>query len=258
MDIALARKSGQELQNDYVITDSPDFDQLRLFFRTAVRELFDAYLNFPGPVYTSSVMAPARGDRLRGIARVEHDCPSRHTSRQDPEEDITETERLLDTLRLSPTLPTSSVVTTTAGAQSPVEQMTDLLSSESDRTQLHALRSKGAVSKVSLASTNLLSHVEPLPFNQLICHSVATVRSWPTTRREDLIAVAYRDMAVARRNMAELTRYLDIHSTHIAACSGALDDNLPMMSAEIFPRLTGGIPSALDETDQSPEEPGTD
>ena len=46
MDIALARKSGQELQNDYVITDSPDFDELRLFFR--VRELFDVYLNFPG------------------------------------------------------------------------------------------------------------------------------------------------------------------------------------------------------------------
>ena len=44
MDIALARKSGQELQNDYVITDSPDFDELRLFFRAAVRELFDAYL----------------------------------------------------------------------------------------------------------------------------------------------------------------------------------------------------------------------
>ena len=41
MDIALARKSGQELHNDYVITDSPDFDELHLFFRAAVGELFD-------------------------------------------------------------------------------------------------------------------------------------------------------------------------------------------------------------------------
>ena len=49
-----------------------------------------------------------------------------------------------------------------------------------------------------------------------------------------------------------------VQSTHIAACSGALDDNLPIMSAEIFPRLTGGIRSALDETDQNPEETGTD
>ena len=114
-----------------------------------------------------------------------------------------------------------------ASSQSPVEQMTDLLSSESDRTQLHVPLSRGAVSNVSLAITDLLSHVEPLPLNQLICHSAATVCSWPDSRREDLLA-AYRDMAVARRNMAELTRYLDIQSTHIAACSGALDDNLPM------------------------------
>ena len=112
------------------------------------------------------------------------------------------------------------------------------------------------MSNVSLASTDLLSHVEPLPLNQLICHSA--VRSWPAARRDDLLAVDYRDMAVARRNMAELTRYLDIQSTHIAACSGALDDNLPMMSAETFPRLTGGIRSALDETDQNPEETGAD
>ena len=182
------------------------------------------------------------------MVRVERDCPSRHTPRQDPDDDITGTDGLLGTLRLSPTIPTSSVITTMANSQSPVEQMTDLLSSESERTQLHVPLSRGAVSNVSLASTDLLSHVEPLPLNQLICHSADTVRSWP----------AYRDMVVARRNMAELTHYLDIQSTHIAACSGALDDNLPMMYAETFPRLTGGIRSALDETDQNPEETGSD
>ena len=54
-------------------------------------------------------------------------------------------------------------------------------------------------------------------------------------------------MAVARRNMADLTRYLDIQSTHLAACSGALDNTIPLMSVDTFPRLTGGIRSALDE-----------
>ena len=49
MDIALARKSGQELRNDYIITDSPAFDELRLFFRAAVRELVHAYLDYPRP-----------------------------------------------------------------------------------------------------------------------------------------------------------------------------------------------------------------
>ena len=106
------------------------------------------------------------------------------------------------------------------------------------------------MSNVSLASTDLLSYVEPLPLNQLVCHSAATVRLWTADRREELLAIAYRDMAVARRNMADLTRYLDIQSTHLAACSGALDDNLPMMSLDTFPRLTGGIRSALDEAHQ--------
>ena len=45
-----------------------------------------------------------------------------------------------------------------------------------------------------------------------------------------------------------MTRYLDIHATHLAACSGALDDTLPLMSVETFPRATGGIRSALDDT----------
>ena len=109
---------------------------------------------------------------------------------------------------------------TMANSRSSVEQITDILSSESDQTQLHVPLSRGAVSNVSLASTDLLSHVELLPLNQLICHSAATVRSWPAARPEELLAVAYRDMAVASRNMADLTRYLDIQSTHIAACSG--------------------------------------
>ena len=158
VDITLTKKSGQELHNDYVITDSPAFDELGLFFRAAVRELVHAYLDFPRPrIDTSFAFAPTGGRRLRGIARLHHECPSRHTPRQDPEDVITGTERLLGTLRLSLTLPTSSVVTTMANSQSPVEQMTDLLSSESDHTQLHVPLSRGAVPNVSLASTDLLN-----------------------------------------------------------------------------------------------------
>ena len=155
----------------------------------------------------------------------------------------------MDTLSLSPQISSGSVGATTADPQSPVKQMTDLISSGSDHTQFCAPISRGAVSNFSLASTNLLTHVEPLPLNQLICHSAATVQSWPAANRNDLLAVAYRDLAVARRNMADLTRYLDVQATHIAACSGALDDDLLLMSADITLRLTGGIRSALDEAD---------
>ena len=97
---------------------------------------------------------------------------------------------------------------------------------------------------MSLANTDLLSHVKPLLLNQLVCHSASTVRSWLAATRDELLAVAYRDMAVARRNMADLTRYLDMQWTHLAACSGALDNTIPLMSVDTFPRLTGGIRSA--------------
>ena len=112
--------------------------------RTAVRELLNAYFTFPRTGdRTSFALVPRGRRRLRGIARVYHDCPSRHTPRQDHENDIPEAESLLGTLRLSLIIPTSSVVTTMADSQSPVEQMTDLLSSESDHTQLHVPISRG-------------------------------------------------------------------------------------------------------------------
>ena len=43
MDLALARRSGQELHNHYVITNSPVMAHLRRFFRAAVRDLTAAY-----------------------------------------------------------------------------------------------------------------------------------------------------------------------------------------------------------------------
>ena len=88
---------------------------------------------------------------------------------------------------------------------------------------------RGAVSSVSLSSTDLLYYVEPLPLDQLVCHSADTVRSWPAAARN-------RDMAVARKNMADLTLCLDMQLAHLAACAGAMDNSIPhsipLMSAE--------------------------
>ena len=83
-------------------------------------------------------------------------------------------------------------------------------------------------------------------------HSADSVRSWPAAARDELLAVAHRDMAVVRRNLADLTWYLDNQSTHLAACTGAMDDAIPLMSAETFPRVPGGIRSALAEPDIVP------
>ena len=86
--------------------------------------------------------------------------------------------------------------------------------------------------------------------DQLMCHTPSSVQSWPTAARDEILAVAHRDLAVARRNVAEFTRYLDIHSEHLAACAGAMDDSVPLMSAETFPRRSGGVRSALEEIRQ--------
>ena len=58
----------------------------------------------------------------------------------------------------------------------------------------------------NIASTDLLLHVTPLPMEQLILHDMATVCDWPHGARGELFAVARRDIAVARRNLARMTR----------------------------------------------------
>ena len=103
---------------------------------------------------------------------------------------------------------------------------------------------------MSLASSDLLCYVEPLPLDQLVFRSADTVRSWPAAARDELLAVAHRDMSVARRNLADRTLYLDNQSAHLAACAGAMDNTIPLMSVETFPRVSGGIRSALAKSQQ--------
>ena len=59
--------------------------------------------------------------------------------------------------------------------------------------------------------------------------------------------MAGRNPTVARRNLAELTRYIDMHAAHLATCTGGSDDNILLMAAETYPRLPGGIGAALQE-----------
>ena len=86
--------------------------------------------------------------------------------------------------------------------------------------------------------------------DQLILHDTQTVCSWPNNAWSELFAVARRDIAVARRNLTSLTRYIDMHDAHLAACDGGLDDRIPLMTVETFPRAIGGIQSALDVADR--------
>ena len=56
MDLALARRSGQELWNHYVITKSPEFAPLRRFFSAAVDQLQIVY----NSLLVTSAQPPSR------------------------------------------------------------------------------------------------------------------------------------------------------------------------------------------------------
>ena len=101
--------------------------------------------------------------------------------------------------------------------------------------------SKPSVPDLCIASANLLSLIDPLPMDRLSRHTVAAICSWPAVDRHHILAVANRDVRVARQNLAELQLYVDDHAAHIANCASADDDETALMSAEIFPRLEGGI-----------------
>ena len=109
------------------------------------------------------------------------------------------------------------------------------------------LPSRPAVPDLCIASSSLLSALDPLPLDRLSRHTVEEIRLWPVADRHAILAVANRDVRVARQNLAELMVYVDDHAAHLANCASANDDSLTLMSAELIPRLEGGIRAVLDE-----------
>ena len=232
MDLALARKAGQELHHDDVVTAGPEFGSLRSFFCAAVRALVRAFINYPLPGRrgrnTSFSCSPIRPNL--------HDIP-RSTGRNSP----------IDQPGGIPVMSLPSPLTLTASTpvvpviQRPMRSLTPsnaslqfLQTSPGEDVWVHNIQHRGAVAGISIASTDLLLHVGPLPMEQLILHDMATVCDWPHGARGELFAVARRDIAVARRNLARMTQYVDLQDDHLAACDGALDDGIPLMSVEMF------------------------
>ena len=234
MDLALTRKTGQELHNDYVLTSSPVFGNLRKFFSAAIRELVHAYIDYPRPqVDTRGAFSVC--DQMRRDIDDSSQGPSR-TSPVDQVEDVPVVESL-SPLILSSATPPLPVVETPVRSLTPNNRSLGFLQTgPGEHAHLHVPQSRVAVSSVSIASTDLLYYVEPLPLDQFILHDTQTVRNWPDNARKELFAVARRDIAVARRNLTSLTRYLDMHDAHLAACAGGLDDHIPLMIVETFPR----------------------
>ena len=160
-------------------------------------------------------------------------------------------------MAMPPPLTFTSITSPLPVVQTPVRSLTPnnrslsfLQTGPGEDVQLHTPQPRGAVSSIYIASTDLLLHVEPLPMDQLILHDTQTVCGWPNSAQSELFAVARRDIAVAQRNLTSLTRYMDMHDVHLAVCDGGLDDRIPLMIVETFPRATGGIQSVLDVADR--------
>ena len=240
MDMALARRSGQELCNSYIITNSPEYAPLRRFFKAAVDGL---QLVFDRSIVTSvqprsliTQMQDAVADCDDGssedgmmLLSMPHDIPevTFPVVRETRDEDTP----VVISRRLTP-------------ANRPLQLL------EAGRLGASAtehLPSRPAVPDLCIASSSLLSALDPLPLDRLSRHTVEEITLWPAADRHAILAVANRDVRIARQNIAELLVYVDDHAAHLANCASANDDSLTLMSAELIPRLEGGIRAVLDE-----------
>ena len=244
MDLALARRSGQELRNSYAITKSPEHAPLRRFFKAAVDQLqilFDTSL-------VTSVQPKSLLTQMReAVAECDDVSSDGSLMLLSPPRDIPEAE-----------LPAGSAMEVeTRDVDSPVVMSRRVTPANRPLQHLEAghlgastpqhVMSRPAVPDLCIASTNLLSLIDPLPMDRL--SRVATHCRGYLLMAGDILAVANRDVRVTRQNLAELQLYVDDHVAHIANCASADDDRIALMSAELLPRLEGGIRAALDEVD---------
>ena len=256
MDIALARQSGQELQNHNIITNSPATAHIRRFFHASIQRLTATYQRIAAEQAFNEIR-PSVCDQMRqDMAAMKEECdPLRDeasgdtqtmvtdiSSKQSPVVDPPRRSSTIDTTTESPVVETPRQSSTNNNRSLAVMEASTL-----EAPHCHIPIARGAVNSTSIASLDLQTFIDPLPLDQLLCYSSSTIQSWPAEDRDQILAVANRDLTVARRNLAELTRYVDTHAAHLAACAGASDDSIPLMAAETYPRLPGGIGAALQD-----------
>ena len=233
MDIALARQSGQELQNHYIITNSPATAHIRRFFHASIRRLTSSYQRIAADQAFYDIRLSICDQMRSDMAAIKEECdPPRDEASGDTHTMVTDM-----STRQSPVVDPPHRSSTNNNRSLAVMEASTL-----EAPHCHIPIARGAVNFTSIASLDLQTFIDPLPLDQLLCYSSSTVHSWSAEDRDQILAVANRDMTIARRNLAELT-----HAAHLAACAGASDDSIPLMAAETYPRLPGGIGAALQE-----------
>ena len=237
MDLALARRSGQELRNSYVFTKSPEHAPPRRFFKAAVDQLqiiFDMSL-------VTSVQPKSLFTQMREAVADCNDVSSDGSLMLlSPPRDIPEAELLAGSAIEIETRDVDSPVVIPRRVTPANRPLQHLEAGRLGASTPQHVMSQPAVPDLCIASSNLLSLMDPLPMDRLSRHTVASIRSWPAADRHNILAVANRDVRVVRQNLAELQLYFDDHAAHLANCASADDDSIALMSAELPPRLEGG------------------
>ena len=163
MDLALARRSGQELRNAYIVTKSPEHAPLRRFFRAAVDQLqilFDSSL--VTSVQPRSLIAQMRA----AVADCDDASSEGSLMLLSPPRDIPEA-----------TLPAGSEMDiSTRDAGSPVVMTRRVTPANRPLQHLEAgqlgasspqqVTSRPSVPDLCIASVNLLSLIDPLPMDR--------------------------------------------------------------------------------------------
>ena len=228
----VSRQSGQELINHYVITNSPAAAHIRRFFHASIRHLTATYhriaaeqafneiqpsvetvkVEFDPLIDEASGYTPTVQDgvvRRSPVVFTSRQSSTKVQSRESPVVDPTRRSSTMETATDSPVVDTPRRSSTTNNRSLAVMEASTL-----EAPHCYIPIARGAVNFTSIASLDLQTFIDPLPLDQLICYSAETVQSWPSEDREQILAVAGRDLSVARRNLAELTRYVDMHAAH--------------------------------------------
>ena len=159
MDIALARQSGQELNNHYIITNSPATSHIRQFFNTSIRGLTSTYQQIAADQVFYDIRPSICDQMRRDIAAIkeESDRPQDQASGGDPanmNDNMTTTE--------SPVVETPRRSSTTNNHSLAVMEASRLKS-----PQCHLPLARGAVTNTSISSFDLQTCIDPLPLDQL-------------------------------------------------------------------------------------------
>ena len=217
MALALARRSGQELHNTYAITQSPEFGPLRRFFASAVTQLKHAINDIPVP----SRQPPSTDTPLLESIRTAVDYDDR--SDEDTASADSPSVSSHAATGATPILPlVPPVIDQPTRRLTPANQALHYLEAGTlAAARPDALPSRPAVPDLSIASSRLLSCIDPMSLDWLLSHMVGTINSWPPADRAHILTVAHRDLCVAHQNISDLQYYVDGYAAHLSDCDCA-------------------------------------